>query len=62
MKRLDVPYQQGQYKKEACIIKIILFILIFLGLSYLIYKNKDKVKNWAIYLKDKYINLFKKNK
>lgn len=42
--------------------KIILFILIFLGLSYLIYKNKDKAKDWVIYLKDKCINLFKKNK
>lgn len=41
-------------------IKIILFILIFLGLSYLIYKNKDKVKNWFIYLEDKCINLLKR--
>ena len=40
--------------------KIILFILIFLGLSFLIYKNKDKVKDWVIYLKDKCISLFKR--
>lgn len=41
-------------------LKLILFVIIFLGLSYLIYKNKNKIKDWAIYLKDKCINLFKK--
>ena len=39
--------------------KIILFILIFLGLSFLIYKNKNKIKDWVANLKD---NFFKKNK
>ena len=40
--------------------KIILFILIFLGLFFFICKNKEKVKNWFIYLKDKCINLLKR--
>lgn len=43
-------------------LKLILFVVIFLGLSFLAYKNKDRVKNWFIYLKDKCINFFNKNK
>ena len=32
--------------------KIILFILIFLVLSFLIYKNKNKIKDWVASLKE----------
>lgn len=38
-------------------LKLILFIVIFLGLSFLAYKNKNKIKDWVVSLKD---NFFKK--